>query len=111
MVVTQIGVGEDVVADPLRRSKAPAMADHQPDFRPEHRDMIADRLRVRRTDADVDEGDAGASLRDQMVGGHLVAPPRAGRNLRLRVGQIPALVMTAWNGERRVWTALAAKLR
>jgi len=39
--------------------------------------MVADRLGVRRADADIDEGDAAAVGRDQMIGGHLVPPPGA----------------------------------
>ena len=58
MVVAQIGVGEDVVADRLACAQAAAMADHQPHFGPQHREMVADRLGVGRADADVDQGDA-----------------------------------------------------
>ena len=77
MVVAQIGVGEDIVADRLARPQAAAMADHQPDLGPHHREMVADRLGVGRADADIDQGDALAARRDQVVGGHLVPPPAA----------------------------------
>ena len=62
MIVAQISVGEDVIADRLARPQATAMADHQPHFRAQHRDVIAHGLGVRRPDADIDEGDAGAAL-------------------------------------------------
>ena len=88
MVVAQIGVGEDIVADRLARPQAAAMADHQPHFGPHHRQMVADRLRVGRADADVDQGDAFAVRRDQVIGGHLVAPPAALRHHRLGVGRV-----------------------
>ena len=84
----KIGVGEHIIADALARSQAAAMADHQPHFGPQHRDMVADRLRVRRTDADVDQGDPDAPVGHQMVGRHLVPPPCARSDLRLGVGQI-----------------------
>jgi hypothetical protein len=58
MVVAQIAVGEHIVADRLARPQAAAMADHQPHFGPHHRQMVADRLRVGRADADIDQGDA-----------------------------------------------------
>ena len=53
LVAPQIGVRQHVVADALRVPQAAAMADHQPAMRPQHREMIGDRLRVRRTDADI----------------------------------------------------------
>src|SRR4030095_15003782 len=110
-VVTQMVRRRHIVAYPLSRTKAAAMADHQPDFRPEHRDMIADRLCVRRSDPDVDEGDARAALRDQMIGRHLVTAPIAGRDLRFGVGQISALIMASGNRKRRVGAAFATELR
>ena len=63
VIVAQIGVGEDIVADPLARAQAAAMADHQPRLGPQHREVVADRLGVRRADADVDQRDAGAVRR------------------------------------------------
>src|SRR3546814_8304128 len=60
MVVAKIGVREHIVADTLAGAQPAAMADHQPRLRTQHREMVADRLGVRRTDADVDERDAAA---------------------------------------------------
>ena len=78
MIVAQIGVGEDIVADPLAGAQTAAMADHQPCLGPQHREMVADRLGVGRADADIDQRDAGAVVGHQMIGRHLVPPPRAG---------------------------------
>ena len=77
MIVAEIRMGEDVIADPLAGAQPAAMANHQPRLGPQHREMVANRLGVRRADADVDEGDAAAVGRDQVIGGHLVPPPRA----------------------------------
>ena len=76
MVVTQIGVGQHIVADPLRVAQAPAMADHQPSLWPQHREVVADGLGVGRANADVDQADPAAIWAGQVIGGHLVAPPR-----------------------------------
>ncbi len=75
VVVAQVGVSEHEVADLLRRAQAPAVADHQPGFGPEHREVIGDRLGVRRAYADVDQRDAHVVGRHQVVGRHLVAAP------------------------------------
>ena len=84
MVVAQISVGEHEVADLLGRAQAPAVADHQPGFGPQHGEVVGDGLGVRGPDADVDQGDPHAVGREQVVGRHLVAPP--GRIAQLRVG-------------------------
>jgi hypothetical protein len=57
VVVAQIGVGQDIVADGLRGTQAAAVADHQPGVRPGHGQVVADGLGVGRADADVDQGD------------------------------------------------------
>ena len=106
----KISVGEHIVADALGRAKAAAMADHQPHFGPQHRDVVADRLRVRRADADVDQGDPDAAIGDQMVGRHLVPPPRARRDLRFRIGQMLAVVIAAGHRQAGVGAVLAAQL-
>ena len=77
MVVAQIGVRQDIVADPLRRAQTAAMPDHQPRLGPDDREVIGDRLRIRRPDADIDQRDPRPVRRHQMVGGHLVASPGA----------------------------------
>ena len=76
----------------LARPKPAAMANHQPHFGAKHGHMIADRLGVRWADADVDERDPCATLGHQMIGRHLVPPPFAGGDLRLRIGQVVPLV-------------------
>ncbi|PAV67655.1 hypothetical protein WR25_16598 [Diploscapter pachys] len=53
------------------------MTDHQPRFGPHHGEVVADRLRVRRPHADVDQRDAGAIVGHQVIGRHLMPPPRA----------------------------------
>ena len=52
------------------------MADHQPDVRPEHGDMVGDRLGVRRPDADVHHRDPRVVRPDQVEGRHLRQPRR-----------------------------------
>ncbi len=77
MVVAQIGMGQHIIADPLARSQAAAMADHQPRLRSYDREVIGDGLGIGRANADVNQCDAGAVGRDQVIGRHLVPPPRA----------------------------------
>ena len=105
MVVAQIGVGEDIIADRLAGAKAAAMADHQPSLRAKHSDMVADRLGVGRPDADIDQGDAVAVRRHQMIGRHLVPPPDAGGDLLFGVGQVAMLVDSA--GDRQAGEGLS----
>ncbi len=46
MIVAQIGVGKDIVADPLGRAQPAAMADHQPRLGTQHRKVIGNRLGI-----------------------------------------------------------------
>ncbi len=110
MIVPQIGVGEHIIADALGRSQAAAMADHQPDLGPKHRDVVADRLRVRRADADVHQGDPDVPVGDQVIGRHLVPAPRTRGDLRLGVRRMLAVVIAAGNGQRRVRAVRPAQL-
>ena len=71
MVVADIAVREDVVAEELAAAQPRAVAEHEPAMRAEHRKVVGDGLGVGRTDADVDEGDAVAVWPRQVVGGHL----------------------------------------
>ena len=80
MVIAQVGMGEHIVADLLRGAQAAAVADHQPRLGPQHREVIADRLGVRRPDADIHQRDPAAIGRDEVIGGHLVTPPRGVRH-------------------------------
>ena len=100
MVVAEVGVGEDIVADRLAEAKPAAMADHQPCFGPEHRNMVTDRLGIGRADADVDQGHAVALVSHEVVGWHLVTAPGAGRNLRLGIVEVTALEPPARDRER-----------
>jgi hypothetical protein len=88
MVVAQVSVSENIVADRLARAKAAAMADHEPGFGPQHGKVVAHRFGVGRADADVDERDAAAVLGDEVVGGHLELAPGAGLDLRQRIGRV-----------------------
>src|SRR3546814_14949902 len=65
--------------------------------------MVADRLGVRRADADVDQADAAAARRDQVIGGRLVPPPRAVGDERGRVHPRLVDIEAAGPGER--WVA------
>src|SRR3546814_9633084 len=53
------------------------MAVHQPSCRAQNREMIADRLGVGRTHADIDQGDPAAVGSDQVISGHLMLAPGA----------------------------------
>ena len=68
------------------------MADHQPDLGAQHRDMVASGFRIGRADADVDQRNPGPALRHQVIGGHLVAAPLPGRDLRLGIVQLAGFV-------------------
>ena len=68
------------------------MADHQPHLGPENGDVVADRLRIGGAHPDVDERDPRAPFRHQVIGGHLVPPPLARRDLGLGIGEVAALV-------------------
>ena len=109
MIVAQISVGEHIIADRLARPKPAAMADHQPHVGAQHRDMVADRLSVGRADADVDQRDPGAAFGNQVIGGHLLAPPLAGGDLRLGVVEFAALVDRARDRQRGKARVLASK--
>ncbi|SAJ07162.1 Uncharacterised protein [Enterobacter hormaechei] len=76
MVVTQISVGEDVIANQLTFTQAAAVADHQPDVRAQYRQMVADGFRIRRANADVNQRNALTVGGDQVPGWHLVLFPR-----------------------------------
>ena len=110
MVVAQISVGEDIVADRLARPQAAAMADHQPDFGAEHGEMVADRLGVGRADADIDEGDSAAIGRDQMVGRHLHLAPAARGDLGDRIRRVAGDEHAAGRGQGLVGAVLAPQL-
>ncbi len=47
------------------------MADHQPDMRTQHRQMVGDGLGVGRAHPDIDQGDAVAMRLGQVIGRHL----------------------------------------
>jgi hypothetical protein len=57
VVVAQIGVGQHVVADGLAFTQAAAVANHQPDVRAQHRQMVADGFGVGRADANINQRD------------------------------------------------------
>ncbi|MNQ91350.1 hypothetical protein D3C85_1067250 [compost metagenome] len=86
MVVTQIGVGQDVVADGLAGAQAAAVADHHPGVRTGDGQVVADGLGVRRPDPDVDQGDALTVRPRQMIGGHLMAAPGGVHDGAFRIG-------------------------
>ena len=71
LVVAQIAVRQYVVAQPLIGAQAAAMADHQPNMRAQHGEMIGHRFCVRRTDADVHQRDAVVTRLREMIGRHL----------------------------------------
>src|SRR3546814_13340591 len=64
--------------------------------------MVADRLGVRRTDADVDERDAAAIGGDEVIRRHLVSPPRAVGDERARIDAGLVDVKAGGAGERGV---------
>ncbi len=88
MVIAQIGVGQDVVADGLVGPKAAAVADHQPGLGPQHRQVVGDGLGVGRAHPDVDQADPGPVRPHQVVGGHLVLAPGAVGHRALGFGRL-----------------------
>jgi hypothetical protein len=72
--------------------------------------MVADRLRVGRADADIDEGDSAAGGSDQMVGRHLHLAPAARRNLGDRVRRVAGDEDPARGGERFIGAVLPPQL-
>ena len=78
---------QHIVAELLAVPQPRAMAEHQPGMRTQHGDMVGDRLRIGRTDADIHHGDAGAEAALQMIGRHLrQARRRAARDRLDRTG-------------------------
>lgn len=55
MILAHIGMRQHVIAEPLAVAQPRAMAEHQPDMRPQHGDMVGDRLGIGWPDADIDE--------------------------------------------------------
>jgi len=74
VVVADVAVRQDVVAEQLAAAQPGAVAEHQPAMRPQHRDVVGDRLGVAGPDADIDEGDAVAAGALEMIGRHLRQP-------------------------------------
>ena len=73
MVVAHIGGRQHQVSDFLVVAQAGTVPDHQHQVRPEHGEMIGDRLGVGRADSDVHHRQADAAGKHVMPGGHLAA--------------------------------------
>ncbi len=71
VVLAHVAVRQHVIAELLRVAQPRAMAEHQPGMGTQHRDMIGDVARVRRTGADVDHRDAARIRTDQVERRHL----------------------------------------
>ena len=102
MIITEVGVGEDIIADPLACAQAATVADHQPRLGAQHRKVIRDRLGVRGADADIDERDSVAIGRYQMPRWHLMPPPRAIGNGILRARRAVGDRQASGAGQHRV---------
>ena len=76
-VLAEIGVGEHVVANLLGLAQATAVADHQPAVGAQDGQMVRNVLRIGRTDTDIDQRDAFAIRRRQVIGRHLKSVPGA----------------------------------
>jgi len=46
VIIAEIAVRQNIIANALAVAQAAATADHDPAFRPQHREMVCDRLRV-----------------------------------------------------------------
>ena len=55
MVVTQISVGQNIVANRLTFAQAATVSNHQPDVRTQYGQMIANGFGVRRANADINQ--------------------------------------------------------
>jgi hypothetical protein len=77
MVVAQIGVGEDIVADRWLSRRPPQwpIISHASGRSTARWSVIV--FALDGPDADIDEGDAGAALGHQVIGRHLVRLPHA----------------------------------
>ncbi len=71
VILAQIGVGQDEIAQGLAVPQARAMAHHQPDMRAQHRDVVGRCLGVGRADADIDQGDPLPVRAFQVISRHL----------------------------------------
>ena len=94
MVLPDITMREDVVAEPLRVPQARAMAEHQPGVRAKHRDVVGDIARVGWSGPDIDQGDAAFAGLDEVEGRHLRhalgrGPDRAAAEARIAVITFP----------------------
>lgn len=83
VVITHIAMGEDIIAQQLRPTQPGAMADHQPAMGTQYGQMIRDRLRIGRADANIDQRDSVTVFPAQMIGRHL---RQGGRGLPLLPG-------------------------
>jgi len=71
VILADIAMGEDVIAEPLRVPEPGTMPKHQPGMRPQDRDVVRHVSCVRRASSDVDQGDALIARLDEVIGGHL----------------------------------------
>src|SRR5438876_6346005 len=71
VILADVSVSEDVIAELLRVAQPGTMAEHQPGVGPKHCDVVGDVARVRRTGSNVDHADAVGSLLNQMKSRHL----------------------------------------
>ncbi len=90
VIVARIGMRQHVIAQLLGVPQSGAVAQHQPDMRSQHGEMVGDGLGVRGADADIDQRGARAVGAFEMIGRHLRQARRAGAGHRA-VGIQPAI--------------------
>jgi hypothetical protein len=69
VILADLFVGEEVIAELLGVPRLGTMAEHQPSIGTKHCDVVCDVARVRRAGANVDHADAAGSLLNQMKAG------------------------------------------
>ncbi|MPL60802.1 hypothetical protein SDC9_06364 [bioreactor metagenome] len=70
-ILAQVGMRQHEIAQRLRVAQPGAMADHHPDMRAQHRDMVGRGLGIRGADADVHQRDAVPVGALEVIGRHL----------------------------------------
>lgn len=110
VIFPHVTVREHVVAEALRVAQPRAVTEHHPSVRTQHRDVIGDRLRVRRADADVDHRDPAAVRALQVIRGHLRQARRRGALGRLAAEVRVVRDDVARLDERAVLAAVRAHL-
>jgi len=102
-VIAQEGGSQDEIADVLMVTQPAAVPDHEHEVGTEHGEVVGDRLRVGRANADVHDRQPGSARPLEVPGRHLpvrgVRPGRGGQR-RAELRDVPPVVVSRtyrWN--------------